>query len=196
LIPDKEGKKPAVITVFYEPETAAGIGGKPYRDFALQLAKRGFITLSLGTSETTKNKTYSIYYPNIADASMQPLSALAFAAANAWEALAKVDNVDSTKIGIVGHSYGGKWAMFASCLYDKFACSAWVDPGIVFDETCKQPKSSREILDFAGVSYHSKNMSRYISQLIDAGYLYYTIPENTSHRSQKYFTIENHLPKE
>ena len=36
---------------------------------------------------------------------------------------------------LVGHSYGGKWAMFASCLYDKFACAAWSDGGIVFDET-------------------------------------------------------------
>jgi hypothetical protein len=34
----------------------------------------------------------------------------------------------------VGHSYGGKWAMFAACLYDRFACGAWSDPGIVFDE--------------------------------------------------------------
>jgi hypothetical protein len=25
--------------------------------------------------------------------------------------------------------------MFASCLYDKFACAAYSDPGIVFDET-------------------------------------------------------------
>jgi hypothetical protein len=135
LIPDKKGKKPAVITVFYEPETSAGIEGKPYRDFAYQLAKRGFVALSLGTSETTKNKTYSIYYPNIDNASIQPLSALAYAAANAWEALAQTEEVDSAKIGIAGHSYGGKWAMFASCLYDKFACAAWVDPGIVFDET-------------------------------------------------------------
>ena len=35
---------------------------------------------------------------------------------------------------MVGHSYGGKWAMFAGCLYDKFACVACSDPGIVFDE--------------------------------------------------------------
>ncbi len=34
----------------------------------------------------------------------------------------------------MGHSYGGKWAMFASCLYEKFACAVWSDPGIVFDE--------------------------------------------------------------
>ena len=135
LIPNKKGKKPAVITVFYEPETAIGIQGKPYRDFAYQLTKRGFITLSLGTTQTTEDRTYSIYYPNIKNSTLQPLSALAYAAANAWEALAKVEDVDSTRIGIAGHSYGGKWAMFASCLYDKFACAAWGDPGIVFDET-------------------------------------------------------------
>jgi len=34
----------------------------------------------------------------------------------------------------VGHSFGGKWALFASCLYEKFACGVWSDPGIVFDE--------------------------------------------------------------
>ena len=135
LIPNIRGKKPAVITVFYEPETAIGLSEKPNRDFAYQLTKRGFVTLSLGTTQTTKNKTYSIYYPNIKNATIQPLSALAYAAANAWEVLAKVEDVDSTRIGITGHSYGGKWAMFASCLYDKFTCAAWIDPGIVFDET-------------------------------------------------------------
>lgn len=135
LIPDGEGEKPAVITVFYQPETAIGFDDKQFRDFAYQLTKRGFITLSIGTTETTKNKTYSIYYPNREDAQLQPLSALAYAAANALEALEKVKDVDSERIGIVGHSYGGKWAMFASCLNDKFAASAWIDPGIVFDET-------------------------------------------------------------
>ena len=66
---------------------------------------------------------------------MQPISALAYAAANTWNVLANTEGVDSTRIAIAGHSYGGKWAMFASCLYDKFACGVWSDPGIVFDET-------------------------------------------------------------
>jgi dienelactone hydrolase len=136
LIPDGEGKKPAVITVFYEPETAIG-EGTANRDFALQLTKRGFVTLSIGTSQTTKDKTYSMYYPSIKNATVQPLSMLAYAAANSWYVLSKVPEVDSTKIGIMGHSYGGKWAMFASCLFDKFACAVWSDPGIVFDESRK-----------------------------------------------------------
>ena len=134
LIPDGEGKKPAVITVYYEPETAIG-EGEPNHDFALQLTKRGFVTLSIGTSQTSKARTYALYYPGIENAKLQPLSALAFAAANAWYLISKVPTVDSTRIGIMGHSYGGKWAMFSSCLFDKFACSVWSDPGIVFDES-------------------------------------------------------------
>lgn len=137
LIPDgsKERKLPAVITVFYEPETAVGIGGKPERDFARQLVKRGFVALSIGTREASQRKEYALYYPSIEHAQVQPLSMLAYAAANAWHVLAKVSEVDSARIGITGHSFGGKWAMFASCLFDKFACAVWTDPGIVFDDT-------------------------------------------------------------
>ena len=134
LVPEGGGKRPAVITVYYEPETAIG-QGSPYRDFAYQLARQGFVTLSIGTAEATKERTYSLYYPSLDNAEVQPLSMLGYAAANAWNVLAKVPAVDETRIGITGHSFGGKWSMFASCLYEKFACAVWSDPGIVFDES-------------------------------------------------------------
>lgn len=134
LIPDGDGPRPAVLTVYYEPETAIGLG-QPQRDFALQLARRGFVALSIGTTEATAAKTYALYYPDVDHAQVQPLSMLAYAAANAWHVLAARPEVDSKRIGVVGHSFGGKWAMFASCLFDKFACAAWSDPGIVFDDT-------------------------------------------------------------
>jgi pimeloyl-ACP methyl ester carboxylesterase len=76
-----------------------------------------------------------LYDTGKGQASLQPLSALAYVAANCYNCLAHVPQVDPSRIAIVGHSYGGKWAMFASCLYDKFACAVWSDPGIVFDET-------------------------------------------------------------
>ena len=137
LVPDGKGMKPAVITVYYEPETAIGWGSPdhPNRDFAYQLTKRGFVTLSIGTTKATKEKTFSLYYPNISNAQVEPLSMLACAAANAWYVLSKIPQVDSSRIGIMGHSFGGKWAMFASCLFNKFACAVWSDPGIVFDES-------------------------------------------------------------
>ncbi len=134
LVPDGKGNSPAVITVYYEPETGIGMG-KENRDFAYQLARRGFVTLSIGTAQTTKAETFSLYYPNIENATVEPLSVLAYVAANSWHILANLGYVDPKRIGIVGHSYGGKWAMMASCLFEKFACAVWSDPGIVFDET-------------------------------------------------------------
>jgi len=134
LIPDGKGRRPAVLTVYYEPETSIGLG-KPNRDFGFQLARRGMVVLSIGTTEATAAGAYALYYPTIDKAKVQPLSMLAYAAANAWYVLASCPEVDSRRIGIVGHSFGGKWAMFASCLFDKFACAAWSDPGIVFDES-------------------------------------------------------------
>lgn len=136
LVPhEREVPAPAVVTVFYEPQTSAGLGGNPNRDFARQLACEGFVTLSIGTTRTTVDRTYSLYYPDMENSESQPLILLAYAAANAYEALAMDRRVDKGRIGIMGHSYGGKWAMFASCLYDKWACACWSDPGIVFDET-------------------------------------------------------------
>lgn len=135
LIPDGNEERPAVVTVYYEPETAIGLGDSPYRDFAYQLARRGFVTLSIGTTEATEARTYAIYYPDIDNAEVEPLSMLAYAAANAWYLLADLPEVDSERIGITGHSFGGKWAMFASTLFDKFAAAAWSDPGIVFDNS-------------------------------------------------------------
>src|SRR5690606_1708541 len=95
---------------------------------------RGFVTLSIGTTQASKDRTYSIYYPSRENAKVQPLSMLAYAAANSWYLLSNLSYVDNKRIGIMGHSFGGKWAMFGSCLFDKFACAVWSDPGVVFDE--------------------------------------------------------------
>lgn len=135
MIPDgiAEGeKRPAVVTVYYEPETAAGLQGE-LRDFAYQLVKRGFVALSVGSTETSDAKTYATYFPQIDKATVEPMSMLGCAAANCWQVLAARPEVDSARIGIVGHSYGGKWSMFAGCLFDQFAAVAVSDPGIVFD---------------------------------------------------------------
>ncbi|NNE92300.1 MAG: sialidase, partial [Verrucomicrobiales bacterium] len=135
LVPDSAkdgGKHPGIVTVYYEPETAIGLGNEQ-RDFALQLARKGFVALSIGTSETTNNRTYALYYPTRENAKLEPLSALACAGANAWHVLAARPEVDAERIGVTGHSYGGKWAMFAGCLWEKFAAVAVSDPGIMFD---------------------------------------------------------------
>ena len=130
LVPDGPGPHPAVLVVFYEPETSVGLKpGVTQRDFALQLARRGFVTLSIGTPGG------DAWRPDLGAARCQPLSFHAYVAANAWQALAQRPFVDATRIGVVGHSYGGKWALFAAALWDKFAAVAVSDPGVAFDET-------------------------------------------------------------
>lgn len=125
LIPKGDGPRPAVLVVYYDPATGVGLGTKPLRDFAYQLARRGFVALSIG---------WPTNYTRQQSAVMQPLSALAYVAANCYNALATLPEVDPARVGVVGHSFGGKWALFASCLYEKFACGVWCAPGIVFDE--------------------------------------------------------------
>ena len=130
LLPAAEGKRPAVFVPYYDPETSAGLSEKPLRDFAWQLARRGFVTLSIGSPGGDARKPVLS-----AEAKCQPLSYLGYICANMWNALAGLPEVDAARIGIVGHSYGGKWSLFGSCLWEKYACAAWSDPGIVFDET-------------------------------------------------------------
>jgi dienelactone hydrolase len=129
LVPAGNGPFPAVLVVDYEPDTSVGAGEELLRDFGRQLAGRGFVTLSVGTPGG------DAWHPDFGSVTCQPLSAYAYVAANCWTALARQPFVDRERIGIVGHSYGGKWALFAGALWDRFACVAVSDPGIVFDET-------------------------------------------------------------
>jgi dienelactone hydrolase len=136
LVPDGRGPFPAVLVVYYDAETGVGLG-RELRDFALQLTKRGFVTLSIGTPDfcSLRPPYKPLYESGKDETQLQPLSALAYVAANCYNCLANHPKINPERIGIVGHSYGGKWAMFASCLYEKFACAVWSDPGIVFDES-------------------------------------------------------------
>jgi dienelactone hydrolase len=133
LVPDGTGKRAAVLTLFYEPETGIGLK-RPLIDHALQLAKRGFVTLSVGTDYLHKQKPFAQYYPDFPNVKIQPLSMLAYLAGNCRRLLADRPEVDPARIGVLGFSYGSKWAMFSSCLDEKFACAAWIDGGIVFDD--------------------------------------------------------------
>ena len=91
LVPDGDGPFPAVLDVYYDAQT--GIGkGTPLRDHAWQLAKRGFVTLSIGKPNTgvdlenadqIPSRGLPYFGPVDKPLEVQPLSALAYAAANA-----------------------------------------------------------------------------------------------------------------
>ncbi len=139
LVPKGAGPFPAVFVPFYEPLTSIGQGkkGQGTHDYGLQLVRRGFVTLSIGTPgwlQSVGGDTRQLLTDAGKKQRRQPLTLLAYTAANCHTALAQLPEVDADRIGIIGLSYGGKWSMFASCLHDKFACAVWSDPGIVFNE--------------------------------------------------------------
>ena len=55
---------------------------------------------------------------------------------------------------------------------------------------CNVLRSSREILERAGVTYHSKNIQNYITALINNDYLEMTNPDNPNASNQKYRRVE------
>jgi dienelactone hydrolase len=128
LVPPGSGPFPAIFVPYYEPETSVGLSKEKLRDFAYQLTRRGFVTLSIGSPGG------NAWRPDTGGRTLQPLSFLAYIGANCYNALAELPQVDRKRIGVVGHSYGGKWALFTSCLDDRYAAAAWSDPGIVWDE--------------------------------------------------------------
>jgi len=130
LVPAGAKGAPAVFVPYYDPETSVGLSDKPLRDFAWQLARRGFVALAIGSPGGDARLPVLS-----AEARCQPLSYLGYVSANMWQVLAGMPEVNAERIGIVGHSYGGKWSLFGSCLWENYACAAWSDPGIVFDET-------------------------------------------------------------
>jgi len=139
LVPNGKGPFPAAFVPFYEPLTSIGRGqkGKATHDYGLQLVKRGFVTLSIGTPGSVEKiglETRQLLIEAGKEQRRQPLTLLAYVSANCRTALAQMPQVDPERIGIIGLSYGGKWSMFSSCLYDKWACAVWSDPGIVFNE--------------------------------------------------------------
>jgi len=94
LVPDGKGPFPAVLVVFYEPQTSLGLNpSNPTCDFGIQLARRGFVTLNIGAPGGDARK------PDLAGAECQPLSYLGYIGANCWHALAGLPYVDRSRIG-------------------------------------------------------------------------------------------------
>lgn len=53
---------------------------------------------------------------------------------------------------------------------------------------CMVARSSREILEHIGVTYHNKNIEKFINSLVEVGFLERTIPETPNSPKQKYIT--------
>ena len=55
---------------------------------------------------------------------------------------------------------------------------------------CMVARSSREILDHLCVSYHNKNIQKFINELVALGLLKRTIPDKPNSPLQKYIKVK------
>src|SRR6185295_19518178 len=96
LRPQGAGPFPAVVDVFYYPEDGAGLktDRRQQNDFGYQMVKRGFIALCVGQNPTAPRPNADLYYPTWDKAQLQPLSYLAYVAANAHTMLSQRKDVD------------------------------------------------------------------------------------------------------
>lgn len=107
----KKGKLPAVLCLHQTTRIGkgqpAGLGDKPDLHYALELARRGYVTLAPD-------------YPNFGDYAFDPYahgyqSATMKGIVNhqrALDVLAALPQVDGKRLGVIGHSLGGHNALF------------------------------------------------------------------------------------
>ncbi|HYE98458.1 MAG TPA: prolyl oligopeptidase family serine peptidase [Planctomycetota bacterium] len=134
LVPRGEGPFPAVVVVGYTSEDGAGIGKRHQEALAAAADPTTVKPSSLGTRLAETGVAVLAFGGGSSSKDIQPLSSLAYQAANVHRYLSGCPEIDGRRIGIFGHSFGGKWALFASALYDRFVCAVWSDPGIVWNE--------------------------------------------------------------
>ena len=120
LVPDGKGPFPAVLVVFYDANTGVGLG------------KAGAPRLRLPARPARVRRPVARRRPEhvLPDEGDVPHPAAVVPRLRGRQLLhtrwRTCPSVDPKRVGVVGHSYGGKWAMFAACLYDKFACGGVV----------------------------------------------------------------------
>ena len=107
----KNGTVPGILclhqTISIGKSEPAGLGGSPNLNYALELAKRGYVTLAPD-------------YPNFGDYSYDPYANGYVSASmkGIWNHMAAVDllqslpEVDPERIGCIGHSLGGHNSLF------------------------------------------------------------------------------------
>ena len=151
----REGRLPAVVVPFYYPESMLGFDpetGEKFPKFEKismlkDLAQRGFIAASADAYHLTYLKDCNL--PR-ADFSRWRLSGAALQRDwPGWTGVGKLvadtrlvvdlltddSRVDAGRIGIIGHSLGGKMAFYTGCLDPRIKVIVTSDWGIVWDST-------------------------------------------------------------
>ena len=139
LVPPGPGPFPAVLVPFYEPLTSIGQGakGRGTHDYGWQLVRRGFVTLSIGTPgslEAIGGDTRQLLVQAGVERRQQPLTLLAYAAANCHTALAQLPEVDPRGSASSACRTAGSGRCSRPACTTSLPVPSGPIPGIVFNE--------------------------------------------------------------
>ena len=109
----KAKKVPGILclheTVNVGMASPAGLGGRPNRHYALELAERGFVTLAPDYPNFAEYH-FDAYAHGYASATMKGISNHM----RAVDLLQSLPEVDANRIGVIGHSLGGHNSIFVA----------------------------------------------------------------------------------
>ncbi len=149
--PKPEGPKPDKVTFeseggamivgsFYKPAKAGSPGvlllhqwqsdRQSWNEFAADLQKKGYSVLAIdgrGFGESVKDKAGKEISPERTD---EAVNKMLSDVNNAFEFLAKQENIDPKRIGIIGASYGSSLAIIFAGANDKVKAVGLLSPGV------------------------------------------------------------------
>lgn len=139
-----EKPRPAVIVPFYDVDAAAGkdMGGRRYTppgvtSFALLAVQQGYVAIAVRWFGESYGESYSEAVANLAlrHPGCTGLGKWVSDARQVVTYLSQRPDVDSTRIGIIGHSLGGKMALYAAAFDERIRATVASEPGIGFSHS-------------------------------------------------------------
>jgi len=133
------GRLPVIIVPYYDVDTPAGadLGGRRYtpggtRAFARLANQRGFLAVSLKWYGEADAEGYdeAVYQLAKRHPGVAPLGKWIWDLQRVIDYLQTRPDVDATRIGIIGHSLGGKMALYGAAFEPRIKAVVSSEPGI------------------------------------------------------------------
>ena len=132
---------PAVIVPYYDVDVPTGknLGGRIYRpmgvrSFAYHMVQQGYIAVAVRWFGESYGESYDEAVANmrLRHPDVTGLGKWVWDVRRLVDYLHTLPDVDHDKIGIIGHSLGGKMALYAAAFDSRIQCAVASEPGIGF----------------------------------------------------------------